>query len=174
MRALLLALSLAAWASCASAEIVTVTTPSAGQTPGTATNDNANAGNVGQIIESTVLVGAAVSATTATNLDVTSISLTAGDWDVWGSILTNPNGATTTTAQIGWIHTVSATQPTAPNGGAYTTNGAALGAGAAGALSVGMKRLSLSSTTTVFLSAQIVFAINTNAVYGYIGARRVR
>ena len=49
---------------------------------GTTTNDSAAAGTVGEEIVSTVIVGSAVSLTTATAATVTSIALTAGDWDV--------------------------------------------------------------------------------------------
>lgn len=148
--------------------------PTTGGIIGTATNDNAGAGFVGEIIESTVLAGSSVAATSTINLDVTSISLTAGDWDVWGNIFLNPNAATTTTFELGWINTVSATQATWPNGGASTTHRVALAAGVNMGFFVGQKRLSLSGTTTVYLSANITFAVNTMGVYGYIGARRVR
>jgi hypothetical protein len=50
----------------------------------------------------------------------------------------------------------------------------ALAAGVNMSVSVGPRRLSLAGTTTVYLSANITFAVNTMSVYGYIGARRVR
>jgi hypothetical protein len=37
-----------------------------------------------------------------------------------------------------------------------------------------MQRISISGTTTVYLSAYVTFAISTMAVCGFIGARRVR
>lgn len=141
---------------------------------GTTTNDNAAAGSVGELIESTVLVGSAVSLTASTETNVTSISLTAGDWDVWGLLDLSLNGATTLTGMTGWIHTVSATFPTPPNGGAYSSRAATMTTGGAQHLPVGMRRLSLAATTTVYLSCYIVFGVNTCAAYGYLGARRVR
>src|ERR1700744_413847 len=55
----------------------------AGQIRGTATNDNASAGNVGEYVVSNNTT--AQSLASGTPLNVTSISLTPGDWDVTGS-----------------------------------------------------------------------------------------
>lgn len=140
----------------------------------TSTNDNASAGQVGQIVESTVLVGSAVSATSGVTLNVTSISLTAGDWDVWANVVTNPNAATTSTRMAGAISDTSAAFPTAPAGGAYSINIFSASAGANTAFGFGMTRVSISSTTTYYLVANVTFAVNTMGVYGYLGARRRR
>lgn len=142
---------------------------------GTATNDDAVAGNIGEIIESTVLVGSAVSLTTATPADVTSISLTAGDWDVWGNIWYTPGATTSITIHQGAVNTTSATLPTAPGAGAnYKVVEAATVPNAIFGEFVGQRRLSLSGTTTVYLVTQATFTVSTLAAYGYIGARRVR
>ena len=92
---------------------------------GTTTNDNAGSGfGIGEMIESTVLVGASVPLGLHTDTNVTSISLTAGDWDVSGSVWTNPAAGTVTTAFAGGISTVSATAPTPPaSGGKRAYNG---------------------------------------------------
>jgi hypothetical protein len=145
-----------------------------GQIPGTATNDNSSAGNVGEFISSTVLVGSAVAAPVTAAFNVTSISLTAGDWDVWGSIATNPAASTLQISITGWISTASATIPTIPNGGAYAQLTTNFAVGDGQVLPVGKIRISLASTTTVFLSAFLNFNTSTNAAYGFIGARRVR
>ena len=63
---------------------------------GVTTNSNATTGYVGEYISSQVAVASAVALTTATPANVTSISLTAGDWDVDGVIDLNLSGATTT------------------------------------------------------------------------------
>ena len=141
---------------------------------GTTTNDNAAAGSVGEIIDSTVLVGAAVSLTTSTQADVTSIALTAGDWDVWGNVALTLNAATVLTAFSSWIHTVSATFPTVPNGGAYSSIATTFTTGGSQVMPVGMRRISLAAPATIYLTAFTIFVTNTCAAYGYIGARRVR
>lgn len=143
------------------------------QVPGTITNDSASAGNIGEIIESTVLTAGAVNMT-GSPVDITSISLTAGDWDVWGSVVTKPAGGTTTANYWGWVSTTSASAPTLPNAGASAYSDAALAANGIVAFPIGVRRLSLASTTTVFLTAQVGFGVSTMGAYGYIGARRVR
>lgn len=143
--------------------------------PGTGTNDSAAAGIVGEIIESTVLVGSVVALTTATSANVTSISLTAGDWDVWGNVWFNPAATTSITRMQGAINTTSATLPTAPGAGArFAHSQAALVPNAQIGYPVGQLRISLSGTTTVYLVAEATFTVSTLGAYGYIGARRVR
>lgn len=142
---------------------------------GTSTNDSAAAGKVGEIIQSTVLVGAPVGLSTATPADVTSISLTAGDWDVWGSVWFTPAATTSVTIFQGAVNTTSATLPTAPAGGAYFKKmQAALVPNAVFGSPVGTTRISVASTTTVYLVTQATFTADALSAYGYIGARRVR
>lgn len=146
----------------------------AGQLPGTATNDSATAGNVGEYISSNVLVGSAVSLTTNTAANVTSISLTAGDWDVWGTVALSLGASTTMSFIAGWISTTSASFPTVPNNGAMVESSLTFSAGQPQAVPVGRTRISLSATTTVYLSTFVTFLTSTNAAFGFIGARRVR
>lgn len=139
--------------------------------PGTTTNNNATAGNIGEFISSTV---SGVSMSNSVIKDITTISLTAGDWDVWGSIVTTPAGTTTTSRIIGWINTTTAAAPSPPNGGAYGDISIAVPAGQISVAPVGTMRLSFASTTTVYLTADVVFAVSTLTAGGFIGARRVR
>ena len=142
---------------------------------GTNTNNNAGPGQIGEYISSTVLSGAAVSLTTGTALNVTSISLTAGDWDVSGSVAFNPNAATVTTSLGGAVNTTADTLPTAPGDGAYALLRATyLVPTGTIILPIGQRRMSLAATTTVYLIGFSVFATNTMAAYGFIGARRAR
>jgi hypothetical protein len=142
---------------------------------GTTTNNNASAGSVGETVTSNVLRASAVSLTTNTPSNVTSISLTAGDWDVSGQVILTPNASTTITQVSAWISTTSASlpsdsDPTKPwffQSGSFTTgNGVAM--------QVTRARLSLSATTTVFLSTQNTFGVSTMTGCGFIQARRVR
>lgn len=149
--------------------------PTTGGIVGTTTNDNTGAGKVGQLIESSIASASAVSLSSGAPADITSISLTAGDWDVWGNVVSKPASGTTTGAMQVWISSTSASVPTLPNGGAYYRNDF-LGAQAdfVFAQPTGMMRLSLSGTTTVYLSTTINFGVSTMGAYGYIGARRRR
>jgi len=141
---------------------------------GTTTNDAASAGYIGEYISSTLAIGSAVSLTTATTANVTSISLTAGDWDVNGNIGFIAASGTLGTVQIVSISQTSATLPTSPNGGAYAREEIAFPATATQIIPTGTMRISLASTTTVYLVAQATFSVSTMTAYGFIGARRAR
>lgn len=156
------------------ADVAGVTLTSSGVKLLGAVNDAApGAGNVGHLIESEVLAGSAVSLTTATAADVTSISLPAGSYLVWGQVSLALNAATTMTRFDAWISEVSATFPTPPNKGALVGIRTTFETGVAQYLPVGTRLMRLSGTTTVRLSARATFAVNTCAAYGYIGAMRV-
>lgn len=145
------------------------------QQQGTNTNDNAAAGEVGEYVSSTVLVGSAVALTTATTANITSISLTAGDWDVW--VNARFTGGATTTVQFlqAGISTTSATLSTAPGQVSNSFhNGQTPFASITLDRSVGPIRFSLAGTTTVFFVVSATFATSTCSGFGIIQARRVR
>lgn len=140
---------------------------------GTNTNDSAAAGFIGEYVSSTVLIGSAVSLTTATPANITSISLTAGDWTVCGITGFTPGGSTVESAIAGWISATSATLPAAPNNGAFFQSNQSL-TGTPRIQPTGCMQQLLASTTTIFLSAQANFTTSTDSAYGFISARRVR
>jgi hypothetical protein len=145
------------------------------QITGTATNDAASAGNIGEFVAAQVVSGSAVGLTTATAANVTSISLTAGDWEVCGSVFTVNGGSTVMTQFRGGWSTTSATLPTSPATGFMEWNGSYTTVNQFGpALSLPCDRLSLASTTTVYLVAQETFTTSTASAYGRITARRRR
>ncbi len=158
--------------------------PTTGGIVGTTTNDNAAAGKVGEVISSAIAAGSQVAVTpSGTTVNVTSISLTAGDWDVSGTVYCDAsNGSTTITNFVGGITTVSATLPlgaasinssvtyvVAPSGTSWLT-----GTSGVPSAPVSPCRISVSATTTVYLVSRLFFAVSTAAVYGSIIARRVR
>ena len=132
-----------------------------------------NGSYIGQLVESTVLEGSAVALTNGTDANVTTVSLPPGDWNVWATVGTSPGAGTTTSLYIGWISTTSATLPTFPNGGAYAQSAAAMSASQRVVFPVGERRISVSATTTVYLSTRCNFATSTLGAFGYLGARRV-
>jgi len=140
---------------------------------GTVTNDNADAGVVGELVSSSVASGSAVSLTTGTYANITTISLTAGDWDVTGLVAIT-TGATTTISFINYgVSTTSATSGSLGQMGSLTTN-TNIAATIDFAVSAPVTRLSLASTTTVYLVTRVSFAVSTAAAYGVIRARRIR
>ncbi len=141
---------------------------------GTNTNDDAAAGYVGEYNSSTVLLASAVALTSGVTADITSISLSAGDWDVWGSIATSVQPATITSVLSVWMSTVSATVPARPNGGGYSQISSAFTTGANNVIQAGVMRVSVAAPTTIYLSTSIAFTSGTLSAYGFIGARRMR
>ncbi|MFX4056687.1 hypothetical protein ACMUML_13940, partial [Enterococcus faecalis] len=92
------------------------------------------------------------SLTTGTAATVTSISLTAGDWDVDGTVLFNL-GATTTVTQL--VGSISATDNTLDASvGRLTVNmfasGTVLGSAASPCVPCATTRVSLAATTTYY------------------------
>jgi hypothetical protein len=141
--------------------------PSTGGIIGTATNDNAASGDVGQFISSVISSGSPVSYSTATPKDLTFISLPAGDWDVWGNIFFNVGGVMT--ASNGWISSTSATLPDT----SLIVGINISGLGSSGFF-VPQLRFSLPATTPIYISAQFSFSTSTVTAVGGIYARRVR
>lgn len=138
---------------------------------GTTTNNNAPSGDVGQSTISTIASGSAISLTTATTANLTSISLTAGDWDVRYDVYF-VGSAAVTTQQDSSISQTSATLST--TAGEFISN--AFGMTLSGTLthSKSTIRVSLASTTTIYLPVQATFSGGTMTAYGSLRARRVR
>lgn len=136
---------------------------------GTNTNNNATAGSVGEYSTAT---SGTVALTTATATNVTSVSLTAGDWDVTGNVLFSPQAGDTMTAGTVSVSSTSATQASAPEATSLGTISVASGATVSGGALT--RRFSLSATTTVFLVATATHAGGTLNSQGIIRARRVR
>lgn len=141
-----------------------------GDIPGTATNDNPSAGSIGEFVTAGIAIGSEITLSTGVQTNVVSISLTAGDWDVWGTAAFDTGGSTVVAATIGSVSTTSATLA-APSSGAYFNVAGNVSNTIA---STGTTRLSLSATTTVYLVAYSTFTVSTQKVYGGIFARRRR
>ena len=143
---------------------------------GTATNDSAAVGYIGEFLSSVVLTASAVPITTITATNITSVSLTAGDWDVWGTMWTKPAAGTITTTAAVAVSQTSATLPTTPAiGGSFQQiRGLATAATEVCILGTGTTRISLAATTTIYLVGFIEFTTSTMSAYGSLCARRVR
>lgn len=141
--------------------------PVAGAIPGVQAATGATAGDVGEYLTANVPIGSAVTLTTATAADAVTLVLTEGDWDVRGLIAYTGGGAVT--GANAWLSETSATDPGAPNGGAYFSQD-----GGIAATSVGTMRLGVPiGGATVYLSTIADFAGSLSA-YGFVGARRMR
>lgn len=142
---------------------------------GTATNDSAATGRVGEYVTAVVLLAGKISLTNVTTANITTISLTAGDWDVGGSLSFLPTAGTTLNFTAGGATQSNATlgvQPDIAVVNAYGTTGAANAI--AISYNVPEQRMSLSGTTTIYLVAQGSFSGSTLDGFGRIWARRRR
>lgn len=140
---------------------------------GTATNNSASAGNVGEYVESVQNGFSAYGGTTATNFNLASISLTAGDWDVSAMVTCyNVNAVGIVEVLIGISS--SSTFTDRHDGVNSSLSDVILGNGFAGTYSVPMFRVLLSGTTTIYLNSKLTFAAGTPQVGYRISARRVR
>lgn len=135
---------------------------------GTVLADNAAAGSVGEVITATA---SSVASPTGTIINITSISLTPGDWDVIGYLGSTAGGATMTSLVGGGISTTSATLPTYPG---YTQINAVATVGSITSVACPSSRINISTTTTVFLVGFVVYTLSTCTLNGTIRARRMR
>ena len=139
---------------------------------GTTTNDNAAAGQIGEVISATVTT--AVSLTTNIGANVASIPLTAGDWDVQGEIWFQPSvGALGLFAGVSNTSAALTPAPSISNPRSQIVLTSAT-TGNAQIMPVRPGRISVSVTTTIYLVAQAVFSSGTTVATGCIWARRAR
>lgn len=134
---------------------------------GTTTNNNAAAGSVGEY--QTSILSAAVNyggSNVATNIQ--TLSLTAGDWDVFGYFLFSHNGATTSLSTCALSLTSGVQTPISVTAGFNATNPV----GNISAYPIG--RVSLSGTQTVYLVATAIFTVGAPQGFAAITARRAR
>jgi hypothetical protein len=142
-----------------------------GQIIGTNTNDDAIAGNVGEFVNSLVPIGSGIALTTATPTDVTSITLSAGDWDVEGCVNLDYTTGTFTIDEAG-LSVTSATMPTDGSEAylGYKANSTTI----SGSIPLTRKRVSLATPANVYLVVKSTFTVGSVIAYGQISARRVR
>jgi hypothetical protein len=146
----------------------------------TRTNDDAAAGEIGEYLETTVLIGALVSQTTNTPVDVATLDLTAGDWEVSGTVNRSLTGVTATR----YAAAISPTANTIPGQAAGSgvsadssvTQNVTFGVAVTGnfVTPVGPVRVSLAAAATIHLVAGDLFSLGTIGLFGTIRARRVR
>lgn len=142
--------------------------------PGVTTNSSAPTGYIGEYVESTVAQGAAVSLTTGVVTNITSISLTAGDWDVSGVVIMDSGATTNVTRVMGGINSTSGTVDTSKSYYSHGHSGYVPGGGQFRGMPLNTSRFSLSATTTIYLLALSNFTVSTCSAYGTISARRAR
>lgn len=156
----------------------------AGQVPGTNTNDDAEAGNVGEAFHQSLATASANAlATNVTeNIQGSSITLTAGDWMVSGAVAYLLSAATVTDVDFG-ISSTSATLPAStrlanPTSGEYghTDYIGVTTTSLRKQFAIPSYRVTVASGATLplYLVARATFSAGTVSVSGYYTARRIR
>jgi hypothetical protein len=139
---------------------------------GTTTNNDASSGYVGEYLSATNSTGTTVNNATATN--ITTISLTAGDWDVYYLLNCVPANTNVFNLLYTGISPISVSIDL--SSGAATWFGSFTGDGSSSLVLNGSRRVSISTTTTYYLISfhSSVAGTLTTTDKGTIWARRVR
>lgn len=142
---------------------------------GTATNDNPAAGYIGEVMEAQVTSFADLTTPNDYN-NVTSLSLTAGDWMISGTVTMQLNGASTPAEAYGVVLDKSGGNMTGAVLGKTTIQADASGLAGTKQLSIAVKpfRVSIASTTTWYLKARMNRSSGTPQAIGHIFAVRIR
>jgi hypothetical protein len=145
------------------------------QLQGRSTNTNPAAGYIGEFMNSSVAFGSAIALTTGTAVTLTSLNLTAGDWNTWGGVAFIAGASTSIQDLRGALSLTNNTLP-----GVLSTSTSQSIAGfsslVAGAVTYSFPlqegRFALASTTTVYVVVRATFSASTLSAYGFLSARR--
>jgi len=141
---------------------------------GTTSNNSVQTGSIGEYVESDIAPGSGVSMTSVNPITLTSISLTAGDWDVSGVVQYVNPGPTTIAYVQASLSTVNNTLQNMYKQGSAISWGSNILPGADITTPTPTFRYSIASTTTIYLIANASFAVSTLKAAGLLRARRVR
>lgn len=162
-------------------DVMTVDAAGAVGIRGTATDNTASAGFVGEYKSAQTLFASPVALTSGATISVASISLPAGDWDVSGHLGIITAATTSVTGLSALLITgeensgvyysdaVSSTRLVYPTAVVFNT-----GANGTPIIAPNTRRLSISTGTNIYLAAYCSFTVSTMSAFGIISARRVR
>jgi hypothetical protein len=138
---------------------------------GTTTNDDAQAGSIGEAPIPSNLTGVSLTSGSASNLS--SVSLTAGDYEAAGTcVFTAAASTVPTTIECG-IGTTSATMPGVLTGNTSQLQ-ATFSSASNNAMPTPVQRIKLATTTTLYLVGISVFSTSTMSGAGFLYVRRAR
>lgn len=129
-------------------------------------------GEVGEVISKVVPVQGLMTIGDAINVDLTTIVLPAGDWDVSGSVYFEGTGKGGDLEIRAWTSDTSQTQPSGDKGGLAISSSSA--ANLVNELPISVQRFNVTAPTTVYLGAYANFQSGTMQAAGLIRARRMR
>lgn len=135
---------------------------------GTTTNNDAQAGSMGEAFDLTV-TGVAITSSVVTN--IMSQALSAGDWDVTGHIFYNAAATTIVSTVLAGISTASATVPANP----YKAVNAYTGlTGQPQSVVAPMRRIKLAAPATVYLIGYVTYGSGALTADASLHIRRPR
>jgi|SRR5687768_1343955 len=138
---------------------------------GTTTNDSAATGEIGEYTVNAVTEGSPVALTTGSTKTITSINLTAGDWNIYGQGGVTLGATTSITSFFGsasLTNNVADYYQFAYRASAWVPGAVAM------SYTIPFRRISISIPTTVYLVMAASFTVSTCSGFGFIAARRVR
>lgn len=138
---------------------------------GVTDGSDASAGLVGEYISSNVPLGSAVSTSSGAPTNITSIVLTAGDWDV--SLWCNTS-YTSATVNGGLTMGLSPTSASFTNAYVFSLYAPTTTLTHRVAGQIGPIRYSVTSNTTLYFVSQPSFSAGSATAWGLLSARRVR
>lgn len=144
---------------------------------GTTAGDSANAGSVGEIIQSDVPIGSKVTLTSGAISNIASVSLTPGDWSCTGSLVLISGGSSTVVQSYqGWLSTASAATPSSYEAVGYASvyGQSISNTPAPIGVNLGPVRFNSSSSQTVYMETNTAFTTSAEFAYGLLSCRRVR
>lgn len=120
-----------------------------------------------------------ITLTTDTSADFGAIKLTAGDWDVGGSVGFVPAGTTSVVFWAGWTSTASVTVDQQPGhfyGQNFSGTGSVLGSTLRAQFALPTRRVTVANAATqiIYGVQQAEFSVSTTGGFGAVWARRVR
>lgn len=141
---------------------------------GTATNDSATAGYIGEYLETVVSTPTSYPGATTAWSDATSKSLTAGDWDVSFLLINSEAGGSLTSQfEIG-ISTTSGNSSSGLTFGENALRSPSMTSNDGSSVVVCNYRMSLSATTTVYGKLKGTYTVATPTYRCRLSARRMR
>lgn len=141
---------------------------------GVVDGSSAESGVIGEYVFSYIAPGAAVAAA-ATNTfgNITTISLTAGDWDVTG-IAVAAGAPVASNQTLGAVSLFSGNTTTDHQDGDNVIHAAPANGNVAAMCVIPNWRVLITATTTVYLKLRTNYSASAPTLYGRISARRVR
>lgn len=142
---------------------------------GTSTNDSAASGYIGEYIESLITTLTTIPDTSGTYGDLTTITLTAGDWDITACVDLEGNGGTVTSIVFGISQTTGNSSTglvLGVNQGDFSST--LVTSGGREFYSIPSYRQSLATSTAIYFKYQLAYAVATPKYKCRISARRVR